>query len=304
LFLINPDIESASIWQTISKFFFVSLPKKSCNSFIKNFSQSRTVFTTIDLTVDYTKESGCVLLEAFKLAQNDEIINETDTKTRVSTKHGKLMWSSIGNPKLIQPTESASSIFNFNSEGFYIKVEMLTEAHRNLFVDLIKDKYNITVKPRQIVNLVPSEFRCSVTFTIDGEQITIYGQANNLKNYPMRVDFPAALGLIERAALEKKIKNDGKKLDLEFKCELVKYYKDETFRQNFSLYTVTDVQSLPNTVVEKINYLENKVKEQKEQMQKLQSHLIAKVCLSVLFSTDYWIYFWTSEYITTGPSSG
>ncbi len=234
------------------------------------------MFDASDLTVDYNKENGCVLLEAFKLAQNEAIINEIE-KTKNYSKHGKLLWSSIGNPKLIQPTENLSSIFNFNSEGFYIKIEMLTDTHRNLFVDLIKDKYNINVKPRQILNLIPSEFRSSLTFTIDGEQITIYGQANNYKNFPLRIDFPAADGLVERAALEKKIKLDGKKLDMEFKCELVKYHKDETFQQNFSLYTVTDVQSLPSTAVEKIKFLESKVKTQKEQSQRLQNQLITKV---------------------------
>jgi hypothetical protein len=165
-----------------------------------------------------------------------------------------------------------------------VRIDMLTDSHRSLFVELVRDKYNIVVKPRQILNLVPSEFRCSVTFTSDGEQITIYGQANNLKNFPLRVDFTLASGTLERAALEKKIKADGRRLDLEFKCELAKYYADETFQQNFSLYTVTDVQTLPSPVVEKMNYLENKVRSQREKLQTLQSQFLLKVSYLICFS--------------------
>ena len=163
-----------------------------------------------DLTVDYQTDNGWISLEAFKSSINDLIIQANDLN-----KYGQLNWLSIGYPQLVltpNPTnKSLNQMFIFKPEGFYVRVEMLTNLQRKLFQGVVQRKYNIPISTEQIVNLVPSKFECSMNFYVDSKRILINGKVNQFNTFPLKIEFAAPYTTPERLALEKRIKDDGSK---------------------------------------------------------------------------------------------
>ena len=104
---------------------------------------------------------------------------------------------------------------------------MLTDEQKALFVEAIKLKYSIEVKPEQIQNLVLKNFECITQFKDEVSSrfpLGLVGRANNLDRFPLRIDFRAREGTRERKILENKIRQSKKSQDLlglRFDCELL-----------------------------------------------------------------------------------
>lgn len=192
------------------------------------------VFDLADLTVDYQTDNGWISLEAFKSSINDLIIQTNDMN-----KYGQLNWLSIGYPQLVltpSPTNSSQNLmFVFKPEGFYIRVEMLTNLQRKLFQGVVQRKYNININTEQIVNLVPSKFECSMNFYVDNKRVLINGKVNQFNTFPLKIEFTSPSFTAERLALEKRIKDDGLNLDLNIDCEINS--KGKSYRQNTLIIT-------------------------------------------------------------------
>lgn len=179
------------------------------------------ILDAADITTDYDIDSqSSVHLEAFKSSTNDAIIQSKDQAL-----YGQLIWFSIGHPQIVPVLKNTtnnkqSEYFNFNTEGFYFHVELLNKDYRNALVEVIKEKYNVVVQPKQIVHFVPSNFNCALEFYSNEEKILINGKVNEFFKFPLRIDFKAPAQTKERNLLEKRIEKDGNKLDLNFKCQL------------------------------------------------------------------------------------
>lgn len=205
--------------------FFLSL---IANLSYQQSNINNIVFDLADLTIDYETDSGVLHLEAFKSSLNDVII-----ESKATDKYGQLNWLSIGHPKLVlTPTVYKNySLFNLKPEGYDISVELLTHNYRNLFKDVVKRKYNIDIKPEQIVSLIPAKFECKIAFyNEDQTKILINGKAIQLSSFPLRVSFSAPFKTKERISFEEKLKQEI--LDLEIVCDINsqgKAYRQNTF---------------------------------------------------------------------------
>ena len=115
-----------------------------------------------DLRVDFKQGGETIKLEAFKSHENDLIIKEKNVQS-----YEKLKWYSIGNPFLVKVKSNDSEyIFQFNSRGFYARIEMLTTNHKQLLVDEVKRVYNLTIGLNQIDHLILSSFSCEIPIHI------------------------------------------------------------------------------------------------------------------------------------------
>ena len=192
-----------------------------------------------DLLLDFKQENVVIHLEAFKSSFNDQIIKEGN-----ATKFGQLHWVSIGNPRL--EFNNSTSLFDFHPLGFSIKVQMLTEEHKQKIVEAIKDAYGICIKPRQILNFIPKKFECSFNFYDANEAVSsINGKVKNFQEFPLRVEFDAPLNqghfkCNQRCLFEKYIQNETNALNLQFDCKLdgskefTLYAKHTNSVQNFN----------------------------------------------------------------------
>jgi hypothetical protein len=151
-----------------------------------------------DLSVEVETQDGSEqthILEAFKSNLNEDII-----QARNRDRYSELAWYSIGCPNLIafpakqKPTTNAlnqtQTLINFNRNGFFILVEMLNKEHKKLFVQEVKRKYAIDVSDKQINNLIPHTFKC--TLEIDCAEFgaglyTIEGQVDQLRRVSKRI---------------------------------------------------------------------------------------------------------------------
>ena len=165
-------------------------------------------------------------LKAYALHKNKKIIEAKDV-----SKYNQLKWMTYGYIRLVQikktPTSHSTEYFEFTREYISIQVEMLTDEQKALFVEGIKLKYSIEVKPEQIQNLVLKNFECITQFKdedISRFPLGLVGRANNLDRFPLRIDFKAREGTRERKILENKIRQSKKSQDLlglRFDCELL-----------------------------------------------------------------------------------
>lgn len=185
----------------------------------ENDQINNIIFDLADLTIDFETDHGAFTIEAFKSSLNDAIIDKNQVN-----KYGRLNWFSIGSPALVLTpdplNQTIKHLFIFNPEGFYVRAEMLTQEHRTLLQQLIREKYHINVTSRQIINLIPAKFDCSISFYDDGTKYLINGRVLQLNKTPLRIDFNAPLKTKERAAFEKRVKSFGKELDLNIVCEI------------------------------------------------------------------------------------
>lgn len=181
------------------------------NFVYSQMNEKNIVFNLADLATDLKTADGTIHLEAFKTTLNDNLINST-------SHHGQLRWVSIGYPKLVKI--NFNNTFYFTPEGFCIEVEMLNDLHREEFIKIVKQKYNINIKPNQIVSLVPALFVCSLEFYNGNEKLLINGKAENLNRMPIKIEFEALINQSTRLALEKRIKKEKDNLDLKLKCKI------------------------------------------------------------------------------------
>jgi hypothetical protein len=164
-------------------------------------------------------------LKAYALHKNKQIIEDKDV-----SKYGQLKWMTYGYIRLVQikktPTSISTEYFEFTRDYISIQVEMLTDEQKLLFVDKIKEKYNVEVKSEQIQNLVLKNLECITHFKDElrnNRSFGLVGRVENLDRFPLRIDFKAREGTRERRILEEKIKQASNKdaLNLRFDCEFV-----------------------------------------------------------------------------------
>jgi hypothetical protein len=133
-------------------------------------STDEIYFDVTDLAVSYNNQNGDIYqLEAYKTSVNDKIIKEAATG-----QYNQLNWVSIGHPKIVKTkffssqTDAESKLFYFNNEGFYAYVSMLTDEHKQLFVNAVKQKYNVNINTHQI-RIMPLEiFNCNIKINWEG----------------------------------------------------------------------------------------------------------------------------------------
>ena len=115
-------------------------------------------FQEPDLTVDFVHDGGVVQLTAFKSPENDKILAENNSKN-----YGKLKWYSIGYPLLVKTKSKENEFFfHFTRSGFNARIQMLTNEHKRLFIDQVKNVYNISIRIDQIDHLILSSLKCSI----------------------------------------------------------------------------------------------------------------------------------------------
>ncbi|CAF0884414.1 unnamed protein product [Brachionus calyciflorus] len=189
-------------------------------------SKNDVVFDLADITVDFDTFEDQMLLEAFKVSTNDQII-----ENRQSEKYGQLNWVTIGYPSLMHKKNENRDIFNFNPEGFDIHISLLTEGFKKVLAETASNKYNITVHHDQIVSLKPENFLCHIIFFDDNnEKIVMNGKAVNTYTSPVKINFNSYQNSRERLEFEKKIQKDGTNLDLDITCEINSHGK--SYKQN------------------------------------------------------------------------
>ena len=187
------------------------------------------VFDLVDLSTNYYDPViGTIFLEAYKSSKNDLIMSKKDVDN-----YGQLKWLSIGYPNLVKTlntTTNTYQLFTMKPEGFEVAVEMLTDKHRKLFVDLVKSQYKIDINLNQIVSLIPAKFECQIILYNDNNKIFINGKVNQLTRLPFRMTFQAPLKSKERIYFEERLKQDKDKLDLEIPCQI--YSQGQEYREN------------------------------------------------------------------------
>ena len=97
---------------------------------------------------------------------------------------------------------------------------MLTPEQRNLLAETATSKYGLAIKSSQIAHLVLDTFKCNVFISRGIERFLIRGEVVDFRSYPLRMDFYAPEGSREREALKLRLGTKGKKVDLQFVCEL------------------------------------------------------------------------------------
>jgi len=156
------------------------------------------------------------LIEVFKSNLNDRII-QSGNKSEFT----KLQWFSVGVPCLVEKrNDQNSSIISFNTNGFYILIDLLTNEHRNKIVEEIKLKYNLTVRPNQINRIKADKFECKLEVNCNKNNETNYfrktflGKVKDFTKNPFRVQFE-----LNKKNDEKCIKQNQQE-ELEFYCKL------------------------------------------------------------------------------------
>lgn len=195
----------------VLKIFILSL--LYTHSSVWSESDRNIAFDSADLTYDYEIDNHLVQLQAFKSINNDLILN-----TNNASKYSQLQWFSIGYPKLLMVSDNPINVFRFNREGFSLDINMLTSSLKQEFVRKVQKKYKIQISEDQIVNLVPSDFQCSLKFYSNDEKLLIRGRVKQFAVFPLQVHFDTPSGTRERDALLKRIEADCKHLDLNFDC--------------------------------------------------------------------------------------
>ena len=194
----------------VKKIFLLIFCFKLCSA----FNSEDVVFKMPDLTIDFDTKDGNYHLEAFKLQSNDDILS-----SKKESDYSKLSWFSLGHPVLVNNYLNSSSLvesrnkattaklFRFSPEGFHIFVEMLTNEQKKLFVNEVYSKYNVSIKSKQIVRLIPEKFSCSLVIFDKSQRNKVHlkGYARNLREYPLRVDFFYSQFNRERVVFEERI---------------------------------------------------------------------------------------------------
>ena len=105
-----------------------------------------------------------------------------------------MIWLSIGYSNLVKKfntTTNKYQLFSMKPECFKIAVEMLTDKHRKLFVNLVKSQYKIDINLNQIVSVILAKFECQILLFKDNNKILINRKVNQLTRLPFKLLFQA-----------------------------------------------------------------------------------------------------------------
>ena len=155
-------------------------------------------------------------LEVFKSTSNDQIITN-----RNENEHKNLKWYSLGVPKIVSKLNKYETGFiRFNSNGFHILVEFLTEEHKYFIRTKIYQKYKILVDENQIEILMNDRFKCSLALNCQGKDEIFNGYFKNNKTYPLKIEFEINLDFkkSQRYCLEDVMDKNNSQIN--FQCSI------------------------------------------------------------------------------------
>jgi hypothetical protein len=189
------------------------------------------IFSNPDLYATMaTSDDGELVLEAFKSVHNDErlaTLREGRQQSDSANDANKLLWVSTGHPTFVAtpdpsaPTETR--LFHFTPSGFHTYVQMLTAEQRHLLATTANSKYRgINVSDEQVANLILSQFSCALNYDgvdADYDSHVISGLVGDFSSYPLRIDFQAPLGSVQRS-LAAELMGDDKRANLQFTCHM------------------------------------------------------------------------------------
>ena len=149
-------------------------------------SSSENIFNNEqDITIEIEDDEGTVhYMEVFKSNINDKII-----QSKRHEDYSKLKWYSLGIPTLIENKYLNKSLINFNSNGFHIFVQMLTNEYRKRIIKEIYFKYKINVDYNQITNIIANKFACYLQVKCNSERTKFHGLTKDFSKFPLRVEF-------------------------------------------------------------------------------------------------------------------
>ena len=148
-------------------------------------------------------DDGKSSIQVFEAKENALIIKENN-------KHDlqKLKWYSIGKPIVIRTKSNKNkneSFFHIRNDGFFLNVQILSEAHKKLIIQKLNEKYGISVELYQIKEIPLKEFQCDLHLNQDDDETVTKGSTKVLlTRYPLRVDFQAnekEMGFLEKMLL-------------------------------------------------------------------------------------------------------
>ncbi|CAF0816000.1 unnamed protein product [Brachionus calyciflorus] len=200
------------------QFLIISLILIFKNVSLQSLHSSFDLYDTADLILNVNTQNNLVHIEAFKSKNNNFII-----ENKITERYSHLKWVSMGYPRLTLrnrfENSTLSQIFEMKPQGFDIFIETLTNQHRVEFTKLIKETYNIDVKPHQILSLVPTKFDCKIELFSKGQKILFTGRAIKMNTSPIRVMFSAPKqSSQERTIFDQYLKNYGNTVDFDIDC--------------------------------------------------------------------------------------
>ena len=147
---------------------------------------------TRDFSVILVINDHDVDLEAYHSKENKEII-----KAKNPQEYRNLRWLSIGYPIIVESEskiEKTKSLFHFTSKLFYASIQMLTNGHKRMIINEIKNIHNVSVEMSQIVELNPDKFECELELIGDSEEESsiVKGKVKSYKLTPLRIEFEAS----------------------------------------------------------------------------------------------------------------
>ena len=165
----------------------------------------------------------------------------------------RMRWYSFGNPTLTSTLEkNKMNLFHFTPTRFYTHVSMLTNEHRKLFVELIKEEYGIEVQPRQIENMILSKLTCNLTmYNENGSQSVMKGEVSYFKNHPLQLNFEYSKEDYDRVTFMKYY-SEKEQFPLIFNCELSTM--NDAIIHKFTLSTEKLIKKSSNYIIRNFKF--------------------------------------------------
>lgn len=174
-----------------------------------------------DIIVELKNGNSGFQLEAFK--------SKINKQSKENKEFSQMKWFSFGQPTLLlhnndtnENGDQIKSAIHFNSTGFYIEIQMLTDEQRQHLIDNIKRNYQIPVITKeQIISLIPNQFECSVKFESEdkpGTWMNLKGYVQDFRTFPYRCEFEFPRQLREQ--IKKSLQTVEKEYGLAFICQL------------------------------------------------------------------------------------
>ena len=173
-------------------------------------------FESPDITAKYFSNNKWLYIDAYKSKRNDELLEQEI--------YSNLRWYSLGDPSLVPISSLNEKIFLFGPKTFDAHLEMLTDEHKELFVQEVKKIHDVEVEPKQIEHLILSEFICEFDFYDEnGEKSLVRGEVSSFKTYPLRLQFNYPDTLKNKTEFNEFVSKNEQNLKL--KCEFAKIIK-------------------------------------------------------------------------------
>lgn len=165
-------------------------------------------------------------IEAFKSNANAQIL-----KSRLRT--SELRWASFGSPQFVKSSRKGlkPEMFHPTSDGYRVLIKMLTREDQVMLAKRATKKYGSKIEPEQIVNAILAVFQCTLNLVepFTNEKYLLKGTVSKFTSFPLRMDFYAPVGSVERELFEELLA-DTNFLDSNFECKIAADVKDHAVK--------------------------------------------------------------------------